>query len=121
MKPIFGYTFIKIGYREGAKLVDSVSGTMQKATEMATMIGLTVVGALVATVVSAKTTFVFTNGGLSVDIQTKILDQIMPSMIPLALVAMTYWLLGRKKLNSTRVIFILLGLSIILYNLHILG
>ncbi|MDU7870749.1 MAG: PTS system mannose/fructose/sorbose family transporter subunit IID [Pantoea sp.] len=50
-----------------------------------------------------------------------IADQIMPGLIPLLVVGFTYWLLGLKKMNSTRVIFVLIALGIIGYNLNILG
>lgn len=121
IKCFFGYAFINIGYKEGAKLVDTVSGKIHKVTEVATMVGLTVIGALIPTVVSAKTTFTYTQGEVSIALQTDVLDQIMPAILPVCIVALTYWLLGRKKLNSTKVIFILLALAIVLYNLHILG
>lgn len=121
LKLFFGYAFINIGYREGAKLVDTVGGKIQKITEMATMVGLTVVGALIPSVVGAKTTLTFTQGEIVFDLQADVLNKIMPALLPVCVVALTYWLLGRKHLNSTRVIFILLILSIVLYNLHILG
>ena len=117
----FGYGFINIGYREGAKLVDTVSGKIQKVTEVATMAGLTVIGALIPTVVGAKTAFTFTQGDIQIALQADVLDKIMPAILPVCIVAATYWMLGKKSLNSTRVIFILLLLSVILYNLHILG
>lgn len=121
LKMPLGYVLLKIGYNEGAKLVDSVGGTIKKLTEIATMVGLTVVGALIPTVVTAKTAFVYKKGDISIDLQADVLDKIMPALLPVAIVILTYWLLGRKHLNSTRVIFILMILSIILFNLKILG
>lgn len=116
-----GYFFLKIGYHEGSKVVDSVSGTIKRVTEIASMVGLTVVGALIPTVVSATSGYVYKHGKISVNIQTDVLDKIIPNLIPIVIVALTYWLLGRKKLNSTKVIFILLILAIILYNLKVLA
>lgn len=49
------------------------------------------------------------------------LDAILPSLVPVLLVLLTYWMLGHKKLNSTRVIWIILILSIALSALGILG
>ncbi|WP_373765684.1 PTS system mannose/fructose/sorbose family transporter subunit IID, partial [Jeotgalibaca porci] len=48
-------------------------------------------------------------------------DSIMPGLVPAALVGLTYWMLGRKGLNSTRVIWIILILSIVLRSLNILA
>ena len=46
------------------------------------------------------------------------LDKILPCMIPLGIVMLSYWLLGKKNMNSTRLIFVLLGLGMILGNLQ---
>lgn len=121
LKMFLGYPFLKIGFSEGTKLVDTVGGKIQKVTEVATMVGLTVVGALIPTVVVAKTAFIYKKGDIKINLQTDVLDKIMPALLPVCIVALTYWLLGRKGLNSTRVILILLILSIVLYNLHVLG
>jgi PTS system mannose-specific IID component len=121
LKMFLGYPFLKIGFNEGTKLVDTVGGKIQSITEVATMVGLTVVGALIPTVVSAKTAFVYKKGDIKIDLQTDVLDKIMPALLPVCIVGLTYWLLGRKGLNSTRVIIILLVLSILLYNLRVLG
>ncbi len=49
------------------------------------------------------------------------LDAILPSLVPVLLVLLTYWMLGQKKLNSTRVIWIILILSIALSAVGILA
>ncbi|MEO2433215.1 PTS system mannose/fructose/sorbose family transporter subunit IID, partial [Enterococcus faecalis] len=49
------------------------------------------------------------------------LDAILPSLVPILLVLLTYWMLGQKKLNSTRVIWIILILSIVLSAFGILA
>ena len=46
------------------------------------------------------------------------LDKIMPSLLPLGIVVFSYWLLGKKKVNSTKLIFILIGLGMVLGNLQ---
>ena len=51
----------------------------------------------------------------------EILDQIMPCMVPVRVVAFIYWLLGRKKMTSTKAIILVMVLSIVLYALGILG
>ena len=121
LKMCLGYPFLKIGYNEGTKLVDTVGGRIQRVTDVATMVGLTVVGALIPTVIVAKTAFEYKKGDIKIALQADVLDKIMPALLPVCIVALTYWLLGCKRLNSTRVIFILLVMSIVLYNLHILG
>ena len=39
-------------------------------------------------------------------------------MLPLGIVMLCYWLLGKKKVNSTRLIFILIALGMVLGNLQ---
>ena len=70
--------------------------------------------------VNTKITYVAQLGDLSVNIQDK-LDLILPRLVPLTLVGIIYWLLGKKSMNSTRVIFIVIIGSIILSALGIIG
>ena len=119
-KIIISKGFIKAGYKQGAKLVASVGNVLKNITDSASMLGLMVIGALIPTVVKATVPYVYTSGEAQLVAQ-EILDKIMPGLVPVAIVALTYWLLGRKKMNSTRVILILIVLSIVLFNLGILA
>ncbi|WP_282709580.1 PTS system mannose/fructose/sorbose family transporter subunit IID [Ligilactobacillus sp. Marseille-Q7487] len=65
--------------------------------------------------------FNLTIGKKSLSIQKDIFDQLTPSLVPIILVALAYWLLSFKKLNSTKVIWIFLILSIIMYSCKILA
>ena len=49
------------------------------------------------------------------------LDPIMPAIVPVALVLLAYYLLSKKSLNSNKVIWIFLVLSILLHTLNILS
>ncbi len=111
--------FINIGYKQGSKLVGSIGGMLKNITEAANILGITVVGALVPSVISAKFALEWKNGEVVFKLQD-IADKIMPALAPVAIVAFTYWLLGRKKMTSTKAIFILMALGIILHNLKIL-
>lgn len=119
-KIIISRGFIKAGYKQGAKLVASVGNVLKNITDSASMLGLMVIGALIPTVVKATVPYVYTSGEAQLVAQ-EILDKIMPGLVTVAIVALTYWLLGRKKMNSTRVILILIVLSIVLFNLGILA
>ena len=111
---------ISKGYQEGVNLLGSLTNNLNKITRAANILGLTVIGALIPSVVKANLNFEFSYGEVSLKLQS-IADQIMPGLIPLLVVGFTYWLLGLKKMNSTRVIFVLIALGIIGYNLNILG
>ncbi|PLO01009.1 PTS system mannose/fructose/sorbose family transporter subunit IID [Klebsiella michiganensis] len=111
---------ISKGYHEGVNLLGSLTNNLNKITRAANIIGLTVIGALIPSVVKANLNFEFSYGEVSLKLQS-IADQIMPGLIPLLVVGFTWWLLGLKKMNSTRVIFVLIALGIIGYNLNIFG
>ncbi|GIO19217.1 PTS fructose transporter subunit IID [Oceanobacillus oncorhynchi subsp. incaldanensis] len=110
--------FVWSGYQEGVRLVTEIGGRLKNLTKAANILGITVVGALIPTVVTATFGYEFQQGEVTLSIQ-ELADQILPSLGPVLVVAVTYWMLGKKKLNSTRVVFILMALGIIAYNLKI--
>lgn len=112
--------FMTLGYEKGSMLVGSIGGLLMNLTEAANILGITVVGALVPSVLNAKFALEWQNGEVLFSLQ-EIADKIMPGLAPVAIVGFTYWLLGRKKMTSTKAIFILMGLGIVLYNLKILA
>lgn len=114
------WEFTKFGYRQGTRLVTVMADRLQNVTEAASILGLTVIGALIPTVVTPKVPLVFKAGDVTMEIQ-QILDQIMPALIPVIIVAFVYWILGRKKMTSTKAIWILLAMSIILGALGVVG
>lgn len=114
------YYFMKVGYKEGTKLVTTLSGKLANVTLASNALALIVVGGLIPTVVNATVSYTYTNGEVTASLQ-EALDKVMPGLVPLCIVALTYWMLGQKKLNSTRVIFILLFGGVILHALSILA
>ncbi|MDF3335691.1 PTS system mannose/fructose/sorbose family transporter subunit IID [Lacticaseibacillus rhamnosus] len=116
----WSYTWMNFSYKRGLDLVTTMSSRLSALTEAATLLGVTVVGALIPTVVKANVPFVFKAGKVTLKVQDT-LNQIMPALLPIALVAFVYWLLDRKGMNSNRAIWLMLVLAIVLYNLKILG
>lgn len=120
VKIILSKKFIHAGYQQGAKLIASMGSVLKNITDSASILGLMVIGALIPTVIRGNVTYVYTSGQVKL-VGQEVLDKIMPALVPLAIVGFTYWLLGRKNMNSTRVIMILILLSIAAFNLKILG
>lgn len=114
------YKFTQIGYNEGKKIAVGVGGKLKELTEGASILGLVVIGALAPSVINVKVPYIFKSGSVKLVVQD-MLDKIMPGMIPLAIVLLSYWLLGKKKMTSTKLIFILIILGVVLFNLKILG
>lgn len=111
-------SFFFMGYREGVKLISSLGNRLKKITSAANILGMTVIGALIPSVITAVFAYKFHNGGVKVSIQS-LADQVMPGLAPALVVLLTYWLLGRKKMNSTRVTLFLIAFGILAYNLKI--
>ena len=114
------FSLLPLGYSQGEKLIYAAGDKLNKITDSAILLGVTVVGALIPTVVSVKVPLVFRTGKVTLKAQS-ILNQIMPSLVPVILVAICYWLLGKKKMNSTRLIVSVLIVGIILGGLGILS
>lgn len=114
------FTFLPFGYRYGEKLVSDFADRLNALTESAILVGVTVVGALIPTVIKANVPFVFKTGKVTLKVQD-VLNQIMPALIPALLVGLIYWLLGFKKMTSVKAILLVMVLAIVLYNLRILG
>lgn len=114
------YYFMTIGYREGTKLITTLSGKLKNLTKSANALGILVVGGMIPSVVQATIAYTYQSGDVEMIIQDK-LDLIMPGLIPLLLVAAVYWMLGQKHLNSTRIIFVLLFGGVFLSVIGVLG
>lgn len=90
------------GYKFGTNLISSVSesGIIAKLSKGATIVGLTVIGAMSASMVRMKSTLGFTLGDVSFDLQTY-LDKIFPLMLPLAYTLFMFYLLKKGKKSTT--------------------
>ena len=113
------YRFTLLGYYKGQQLAQSFGDTVSKITECASVLGLTVVGGLIPSVFSYSTDLVFTLGEKEFVVQDY-LNMIVPSLIPLLIVFLSYWLLGKKWMNSTKLIFVLLLIGLVLGNLNLI-
>jgi len=111
---------LPLGYKQGVKLVTTLKDKLTAFTNAATVLGITVIGALIATVVRVEVPFVYENNGVELVIQDT-LDAILPGLVPVLLVMLVYWMLGKKSLNSTRVIWLVLLATIALSAIGILG
>ena len=109
-----------IAYEQGMKLVTTMSDKLNAITDAAAVMGVFMVGALVATNVGITFAWVPEIGGVPINFQN-IFNMIMPKLVPACLVGFVYWLLGKKGMTSTKAIFIVLFLSIALGALGIIA
>ena len=62
---------------------------------MASIVGMTVIGALVATYVRLSTTLEITAGDAVVKLQADVIDKLMPAFLPLVYTLTMFWLVRR--------------------------
>ncbi len=105
------FIFFK-SYEKGSDIITNMSGTMQDILHALSILGMTVVGALIPETVSASCPLVIKTGELEIGIQPY-LDEIMPNLLPAAIVALAYFLLGKKGMSSTKLIYLMFVLGIL--------
>lgn len=107
------WALFSIGYSQGQRAVETITEHLRPVTEAASVLGLTVVGALVTTVVSIKASDTFQMGDYSKPIQ-EMLDGILPGLLPLIAVTLVYALLSRKGMTSNKAIFIVIAVGLVI-------
>jgi PTS system mannose-specific IID component len=117
------------GYNQGLGLVNQVAGgTLDKVTEGATIMGLTVVGGFVPSILAKLTTTITYAQTVNIDgkdtqkiVQLQpALDAILPYMLPLAVVGLSYWLLKNRKQSPIMVLLYLTILAFVLSYAHMM-
>jgi mannose/fructose/N-acetylgalactosamine-specific phosphotransferase system component IID/mannose/fructose/N-acetylgalactosamine-specific phosphotransferase system component IIC len=110
------------GYTLGGNAISSLlaGGRMKTWLGAAGILGTTVMGALIPSTVSFRTTIAFTVGEAPFNLQTGLFDSILPGLLPLALTIFCYWL----TLKRVKTWQILIGTAIVGFiggALHIFG
>ena len=114
------YYGLKLGYGLGVKFFSRVadSGIMEKVTWACSVVGIMVIGAMVSSIVYMSTPIIIGSGGEEgAVVLQEILDSILPSLMPLGLTGLLYWLL-KKKVN---VIVLVIGIMVLGIALSALG
>lgn len=117
---VFRWKQLGFAYKQGVSLVTDMRDRLNALTDSATVLGVFMVGALVATMVNVKFGWVPKIGKVSMNIQNN-LDMIIPKLLPALIVGFVYWLLGKKKMTSTKAILIVLVLCVALGGMGILA
>ncbi len=99
-------------YEQGTKLVDSLGSAMNRIINVTSVVGLTVLGAMIPSVLKITTPLSFTTGDVVVELQTYF-DKIMPSLLSVLFVAFLYWLQKKKNITPAKMIFLCMALGIV--------
>ena len=121
IKVFMGY----LGYQLGTNAIKSLSDKISKISEAANIVGVTVISALAASFVKAKiaiqyATTVSSGEEQIVSIQ-KILDKMMPRLLPVLITILVYYLLKKKKWNTYQILILLFVIGILASVLGILA
>lgn len=112
------YNLTFIGYRAGTKFLQNLAknNVMDRLTKGASILGLMVVGAMPATLISITTPLTLgAKSGVSVQ---GILDQLVPAIIPLGLTFLVYYFV-KKSVKTTWLLLGLLALGFIGSIIHL--
>lgn len=108
---IFRWKQLEFAYKEGVKLVTNMRDTMQAIVDAASVLGVFMMGALIATMINFEISWAPKIGEKAIDIQD-ILNTIFPRLVPAIFTGFVFWLLGRKGMTSTKAILIIIVLAL---------
>lgn len=107
----FGFhTLFKKG-KEGINEIFA-SGLLEKFMTIATAVGAVTIGGLAANTVKLSSSAVLKLGGNELIVQ-ELIDKIIKGLLPLGAVFLTLYLLVNKKMGSTKILLILIGIAVI--------
>ena len=116
------YIMLVMTYKKGESFVTDLLATnaFDKLTKVISVAGLMMMGVLTSTTVGFKLNWVITSGGnvdggeaIMTNIQTDLLDKILPGMLPLAIVFIVFKLL-KKRVAPAWIIYGMMVVGIIL-------
>lgn len=110
-----------MGYTLGTKSFEILKDNSDIISNSATILGITVIGALIATYVSIELLPVIqVAGGIEVSIQTAFFDTIFPKLLPMAYTLLMFYLLKKKQTSPVVLIIATIILAIICSYMNLL-
>ena len=113
------YLLMKMAYEKGTALAETISDKLKLLTECGGILGLTVIGCMIASLVKVKFG-VITLASVQVDLQAQLFDPLIPKFGCILAVFIIYKLLGNKKIKTTYIFAGIIAISIICAYLGIL-
>jgi len=101
---------VHYGYRLGVSAIQQMKAATQAIARAASIVGMTVVGGLIASYIKLSTTATIPIGN-GISVQKDILDKIMPNLLPLGYTFFLYWLL-RKGYSPVALIVLTLIIGV---------
>ena len=113
------FRLMHYGYNTGIKALASLKENTKKLSRAASIVGLTVLGGLVAAYINLSTTLVMNFGEYKLHIQADVLDKVLLKTLPLAYTFFMYYLL-KKGYSPTKLIGITIVIGVLGRLLNIL-
>lgn len=108
---IFRWKQLEVAYKEGTKLITTMRDKLTALVDAASVMGVFMMGALIATMINFEVTWAPQIGEKVIDIQD-LLNTIFPRLVPAIFTGFVFWLLGRKGMTSTKAILIIILLAL---------
>lgn len=100
-----------LGYELGTKSISMITENAEKISRAASIVGIMVIGGLIATYIYLGVTVAIPlNDGITLDLQTELLDKIFPNLLSIAYVGILYYLLKKKNVKP---VWLILGTFVI--------
>lgn len=116
---VFWYLSIPV-YKKGVSFITSKADSLRNLTEASSILGIIVLGAMIAKTVNVNFAFSWTVGDLTQNLD-ELLNTIIPKFGNVLTVCLLYFALGKKNIKSSNLIWIVIIVAIILGALGILG
>lgn len=115
------YFGIYYGYKIGGNFIEKAvaSGLMKKITDVALMVGLTVLGTLTSAYVALSTQLTINYGEAPFELQS-VFDEICPNILPLTLTLILAWLMRKKNVSATVLMVTVIVAGVILGSLGVI-
>lgn len=117
---VFRWKQLEIAYKEGTKLVTTMRDKLTALVDAASVMGVFMVGALIATMINFQIIAAPQIGEKVINIQD-LFNQIFPRLVPALFTGAIFWLLGRKGMTSTKAILIIIVFALAMAFFKILG
>ena len=104
---------IEIGYYQGAKIIAEKQDQLNNIREAISVLGIIVIGSLIATTVKVSTPLQI-KAGESVQEVQKIFDSVFPKLLPALVTFLVYKGLDVKGMNTVRMVWVILAITIVL-------
>ena len=109
------YWNFMFGYKAGSEAIMDFleKGILNKLIKGASIMGCMVMGGLVVNYVTAKCGIQIPSSTTTYSIQTNFLDQVCPSILPLAVTLLVYYLMNKKRWSSLKIIGLIVVIGIV--------